>query len=105
MKKVIVITGGNSGLGKATAKILTKKNQVIILGRNEETVKVAAKNLKCAGLVCDVTDAEQIKKTIKEIVGKYKRIDCLVNCAGVYISGPLEENDPARIKDLFLVNS
>ncbi len=34
MKKVIVITGGNSGLGKATAEILSKHNTVVILGRN-----------------------------------------------------------------------
>ena len=104
-KKVIVITGGNSGLGKTTAKILAGKNQVVILGKNEKEVLKTSKELKCEGIICDVTNAKQLKNAFSEIVKKYKKIDCLINCAGVWIKGPIEKNDPEQIKNTILVNT
>lgn len=104
-KKVIVITGGNSGLGKATAKILSSQNYVVILGKNIKEVEKTAKELKCDGIICDVTDAEQIKNSFSQIIKKYKKIDCLINCAGVWIKGPIEENSPKEIKNALLVNT
>ncbi len=105
MKKVIVITGGNSGLGKETARLLSKKNTVVILGKNESTVNAAAKKFNGYGVICDVTDATSIRNAVSKILKKFKKIDCLVNCAGVYIRGPIEENDPAKIKENILVNT
>jgi len=105
MKQVIVITGGNSGLGKATAKILSKRNKVVILGRNEKEVSNTSKSMKCHGMVCDVASQEQVKYALQFILKKYKKIDCLINCAGVYLKGQLEDNDPEKIKDLILINT
>lgn len=104
-KKVIVITGGNSGLGKATAKILTSVNQVVILGKNVKEVEKTAKELKCDGIICDITDAPQVKKAFSQIIEKYKKVDCLINCAGVWIKGPIEQNSPEEIKNTILVNT
>jgi NAD(P)-dependent dehydrogenase (short-subunit alcohol dehydrogenase family) len=104
-KKVIVITGGNSGLGKATAKILTSKNKVIILGKNAKEVVKTSKELKCDGIICDVTDAQQVKNTFSQIVKKYQKVDCLINCAGVWIKGPIEQNSPEKIRNTILVNA
>ncbi|MEK7471128.1 MAG: SDR family oxidoreductase [Patescibacteria group bacterium] len=104
-KKVIVITGGNGGLGKATAKILSSQNYVVILGKNIKEVEKTAKELKCDGIICDVTDAEQIKNSFSQVIKKYKKIDCLINCAGVWIKGPIEENSPKEIKNALLVNT
>jgi NAD(P)-dependent dehydrogenase (short-subunit alcohol dehydrogenase family) len=104
-KKVIVITGGNSGLGKATAKILSGKNKVVILGRNEKEVLKTSKELKCDGIICDITDAEQVKNVFSQIIKKYKKVDCLINCAGVWIKGPIGENNPEEIKNAVLVNT
>lgn len=103
-KKVIVITGGNSGLGKATAKILSAKNHVVILGKNIKEVEKTAKELKCDGIICDVTDANQVKNVFSQVIKKYKKIDCLINCAGVWIKGPIEENSPEEIKKAVAVN-
>ncbi len=103
-KKVIVITGGNSGLGKAAAEILIQKNKVVILGRNKKEIVKTSKELKCEGFVCDITDAEQVKNVFLEIVNKYKKVDCLINCAGVWIKGPIEENKPEDIRNAVLVN-
>jgi len=105
MKKVIVITGGNSGLGKAAAKILTSNNKVVILGKNVKELSGTTKELKCDGIICDVTDAQQVESAFSQIVKKYKKVDCLINCAGVYIKGPIEENSPKDIRNTILVNT
>ena len=105
MKKVIVITGGNSGLGKATAKILASKNKVVILGKNIKEVEKTAKELKCDGIICDVTNIEQVQNAFEQIIKKHKKVDCLINCAGVWIKGPIEENSPEEIKNVILVNT
>ncbi|MDO8659359.1 MAG: SDR family oxidoreductase [Candidatus Parcubacteria bacterium] len=103
-KKVIVITGGNSGLGKATAKILAGKNKVVILGKNVKEVEKTAKELKCEGIICDITSAEQVKDVFSQIIKKYKKVDCLINCAGIWIKDKIEENKPEDIKNVVLVN-
>ncbi len=104
MKKIIVITGGNSGLGKATAKILSKQNKVVILGKNVKEVEKTAKELKCDGIICDIIDAEQVKNAFSQIIKKHKKIDCLINCAGIWIKGPVEENKPEEIQNTISVN-
>lgn len=105
MKKVIVITGGNSGLGKATAKILSPKNNVVILGKNTKEVMKVSKELKCDGMICDVIDEKQIQNAFSKIIKKYKKVDCLINCAGLWIKGPIDQNSPNRIRDTILVNT
>lgn len=104
-KKVIIITGGNSGLGKATAKILAGENQVVVLGKNSVEVKKTSDELKCEGIVCDVTDEKQVQDAFSFIVKKYKKVDCLINCAGVWIKGPIEKNTPAEIRNALLINT
>ena len=104
-KKVIVITGGNSGLGKETVKILSKENLIVILGKNSKEVSSVSKNFKCVGIVCDVTDQMQVKSAFIEIIKKYKKVDCLINCAGIWLQGPIDENNPMEIKNTILVNT
>jgi len=104
-KKVIVITGGNSGLGKATAEILAKDNDVVILGKNEKEVEQTVEELKCDGIICDITDEKQVQDAFSQIIKKYKKVDCLINCAGVWVKGPIEENTPKQIKNTILVNT
>ncbi len=104
-KKVIVITGGNSGLGKATAKLLSPENLVVILGKNSLEVEKTSKELKCEGIVCDVTDEKQVEPAFSLIIKKYKKVDCLINCAGIWIKGPIEENSPEQIRNALLINT
>ncbi|MDD5749552.1 MAG: SDR family oxidoreductase [Patescibacteria group bacterium] len=104
MKKVIAISGGTSGLGYATAKKLSPKNKVIILSPREAKLKRAARVLKCDYELCDVTDYQSIKTAIKNILKKHKRIDVLINNAGVWIEGELGNNKPEEIKRVIDVN-
>lgn len=104
MGKIIVITGGSDGLGKAIAKELSD-NQVIIVSKNEEKLISASKELDCDYRVCDVTDYNQVDKTINDIVQKYGRIDVLINNAGVWLAGDLTETDYDKISRCIDVNT
>ena len=104
MSKVIVITGGNDGLGYAIAKKLNNE-KVIIVSRNDEKLIKASKELNCDYRVCDVTDYKEVESTINDILDNYKKIDVLINNAGVWLAGDLEETDYERISQCIDVNT
>lgn len=103
-KRVVVITGGSSGMGYGLARELSECT-VVILARNVAELKKSAKELGVDYEVCDVTNATQIQKAVKSIIKKYGRIDVLVNNAGMYIDGPIEKDDPKRISQVIDVNT
>ncbi|MBU0534903.1 SDR family oxidoreductase [Patescibacteria group bacterium] len=105
MKKVILITGGSEGLGKEIARKLHMDNEVIIISNKKEELDVTANELRCGKYLCDITNVEQIKKVILEIERKYGKIDVLVNNAGVWVGGELDENNYDDIARVLLVNS
>lgn len=100
--KHVLITGGSHGLGKVTAKkLLDEGFQVTILGRDDERTRAVAEELGCRYVVADVSDAAQVKEAFKEAGD----VDVLINNAGLWVQGPLEENDPERIKQVMDVNA
>ena len=105
MNKVIVITGASDGLGKATAKLLSKDNTVIIVSRNEDKLISVSNELNCSYKVCDVTDYNQVQDTINSIVDEYGKIDVLINNAGVWLAGDLNDNDYESISKCIDVNT
>jgi NAD(P)-dependent dehydrogenase (short-subunit alcohol dehydrogenase family) len=90
MNKVAVITGAASGVGRACASRLAAAGwNVVLTGRNEESLKAAAALVKPAehGLtfVCTVGNLDQTKKLADFVLGKFGRIDLLVNAAGTNV--------------------
>lgn len=86
--KVAVITGGNSGIGYASAKELkTKGAQVVIAGRSAKKVEKAAAELGVTGLVADVSDVAAIGKLADQVADQFGKVDILFVNAGVYIPG------------------
>ncbi len=83
--KHVLVTGGGRGLGYFIArKCVEEGAEVLITGRNEETLKQASKELNCKYKQFDVTDVEHVGEfmdSAKELLGG--RIDCLVNNAGI----------------------
>jgi len=99
-KKVILITGGSQGLGRAIAENFHKGHHVVVLSNDVVSLEDTIKKLKCPGYFCDITNAEQVQYTISDIIKLFKRIDILINNAGIWTSGDLEEtsyNDIARV--------
>jgi NAD(P)-dependent dehydrogenase (short-subunit alcohol dehydrogenase family) len=101
--KVAVITGGNSGIGLATARELKQQGaRVIIIGRKPEAVAAAAREIggDTLGLVADVSrvaDLERVFQTIREKVG---HIDILFANAGVASFAPLAESTEELFDDM-----
>jgi len=92
--KICIITGANSGIGKATALGLAKMNAVVVmLCRSKDTGNIAQKeiisesgNKKVDLLLCDLSSHEQIRKFVSEFKQKYQNLHVLINNAGVMAS-------------------
>lgn len=88
--KNVIITGAANGVGKAIANIL-RDNHLILIDIDEENLKRIAKQINAKYYICDVSNDKEIVGTIKQIVENYETIDCLINCAGMWISGDLSK--------------
>lgn len=104
MKKTVIITGGTDGLGKEIAKALSLKHKVVIVSPTEGKLKIVAKELSCDYEICDVTKWDEIERSVKNIIKKHGRIDCLINNAAVWIQGELNDNSPEEIHKSVEVN-
>ena len=93
MKRVIVITGGSDGLGKSIAERLAQneENEVIILSNQQDKLTDAAIETNSDYQVCDVTNHLSVETAVNNILQKYKKIDVLINNAGVWLAGDLTE--------------
>jgi short-subunit dehydrogenase len=105
MKPVMCITGGAGCLGRGIAACFSQKYQVILLDIEQKVLSIIAEKLECDFQVCDVTSPESVDKAISYIHKKYHQIDCLINAAGIYIDGGIDENDPVLIKKVIEINS
>lgn len=82
--KVAIVTGGNSGIGYATAKeFVAQGATVVITGRNSEAVNKAASALNVVGLVSDQANLDAIDSLVKEIKERYGKVDILFINAGI----------------------
>ncbi|WP_209402931.1 SDR family NAD(P)-dependent oxidoreductase [Pseudozobellia sp. WGM2] len=88
--KSVLITGGNKGIGFATAKLLLQKGYYVYLGsRNTQNGAIAVEKLKSEGLThvayisIDITDNNSVKTVFKEIANKTDVLDILINNAGI----------------------
>lgn len=91
--KVAIITGGGSGIGKAIAQAFVREGaQVVISGRNQVKLQSAAKEIgpNCAPVACDVANLAEITSLVNATVEKFKRVDILLNNAGVLLPGTAE---------------
>ena len=87
--KVALVTGGNGGIGQGIARgLLECGAQVVIAGRNDAKNKAAVAELSKIGspvsaFVLDVTDDEQSRAAVQEVVRRYGKLNILVNNAGI----------------------
>ncbi|MCK8495240.1 SDR family oxidoreductase [Spirosoma sp. RP8] len=92
--KVAVITGGNSGIGLATAKLFSKEGaKVAITGRDEKTLQEAAAEISNSALAIkvDTLDLTTLDEAYQQIENKFGKIDVLVVNAGIFKGAPLTD--------------
>lgn len=101
MSKVVLITGGSSGIGKSVGEFLHSKGfKVYGTSRNPEKFRDSIFPL----LMLDVRDKKTIFATVNEIISKSGRLDVVINNAGIGITGALEEMPMEEIKNNFETN-
>jgi NAD(P)-dependent dehydrogenase (short-subunit alcohol dehydrogenase family) len=95
--KVAIVTGGGSGIGKGIAQGLVAEGaKTVVAARGSERLNNAVEELQAPGATVvairtDVTDEMQVEALFAETVGRFGRLDVLVNCAGAFDGGPLDE--------------
>jgi len=104
--KVVVITGGSKGLGKALADVLTQEGVKVIIGaRKKEELEKVASELGVDEFLSDVTKETEVESLAKHVLDKYGEIDIWINNAGVRIPhGPVEELNMERFRGMVEVN-
>lgn len=107
-EQVAIVTGAASGLGLAIAtKLHAEGAQVALFDLNEEQLEAATANLPGAGsFVIDLTKEDRVAKVVNSIVERRKRIDILVNSAGVTGATNIKshEVDTQNLRFVFEVN-
>jgi NAD(P)-dependent dehydrogenase (short-subunit alcohol dehydrogenase family) len=101
MSKVVLITGGSSGIGKAIGEFLHHKG-FTVYGTSRNPERIANSVFPLVQL--DVRNSESIYKAVSEVIQKSGRLDVVINNAGVGITGPLEEIPMQEIKNNFETN-
>ena len=101
MKKVVLITGASSGIGKSIATFLSEKEfKVYGTSRNPKDINKFPFEL----IALDVLDLDSINSAVNSIIKKEGRLDVLVNNAGMGITGPIEDTPTDKMKAVFDTN-
>ena len=91
--KVVVITGGSGGIGKAMAKAFLAEGakSIVLADLHEDAVKAAAAEIGCIGMVCDVTKEDDIISVVEQTLASEGQIDLFCSNAGAGGNGLLTE--------------
>jgi short-subunit dehydrogenase len=100
--KTILITGGTSGLGRALAERLSANPHFVVkvIGRDAEKLHQLTSTLTVETLLCDISDTQAVEACMSQI----SHLDCVINCASLWIQGKLEDNDLETTKHSIEVN-
>lgn len=102
MSKVILVTGGSAGIGRAVAAHLAQQGHTVY--GTSRTAEVEKTDEGFHILRMDVTDEPMVKQSIRRIIDKHGKLDVLVNNAGLGMAGPLENTSDAEAKAIFDTN-
>ncbi len=103
--KIVLVTGGTSGIGLAIAKMAKEKGaSVIVNARDEEKIEKVKAEFGFDAYKCDVSKEEDVLSLFSEIRKKYNKLDVLVNNAGFGNFAKLTEIDSKEFKDVHSTN-
>ena len=101
MSKVVLITGGSSGIGKSVGEFLSKKG-FIVYGTSRNPQKTENHPFKLVSL--DVNDTESILNAVSEVIKSEGKLDILINNAGMGITGSIEDTPTNEMRKVFDTN-
>jgi dehydrogenase/reductase SDR family protein 7B len=108
--KVVIITGGSSGIGKALAEAFgSRGSKILITGRNKTELdttvsELEKKGITISGFQSDVSREENNRKMAEEAMARFGRIDILVNNAGITMRALFEDVDLDVIRKVMEIN-
>jgi len=104
--KVVIITGGSSGIGRAAALRFARQGaKVVVTGRRAAPLEeMAAAHANITSLVADVAEPGDVARTIATAVDRWGRLDVLVNNAGAGALLPLRDATVRQMASIFAVN-
>jgi short-subunit dehydrogenase len=98
--KIVLLTGASGGLGQAIAQHLSSKGYIVYGTSRKKT----SKNKHYFPVQMDLTDSNSIKNAVQFVLEKEKKIDILINNAGIGITGSIEETNINDVKKVFETN-
>lgn len=107
---VTIITGGASGIGKATAHKFARQGAIVIIADLEHQLTAELKqeftpyDAEILLVACDISQADQRAHLVEEVMKKYKKVDILINNAGISKGGRFAELEPTDIERMISVN-
>lgn len=108
--KVVVITGGSSGIGYGLAQVFAEAgSKVVIVNKNKEKGEIAANSIKEQGgqavsIATDVVSKSEVKDMYKKVVDMFGRVDVVVNSAGIIIRKMSQEMSEEEWEEQINVN-
>lgn len=103
-KKVALVTGGGTGLGRATANALVRDGfTVAVCGRRADRLK-PKRSEKFHAYACDIADEASVKQTVKSVLADHGRLDVVVNNAGIMRAEKIGQIKRSTIDDLVKIN-
>jgi len=108
--KVSIVTGGSSGIGRVTALALAEEgSKVVIADVNLEQAKKIVEEISASGqeavaIEVDVTSKVEVQEMVNQVMEKYKKVDILINCAGILRFSSIEDLSEKDWNDILDVN-
>jgi NADP-dependent 3-hydroxy acid dehydrogenase YdfG len=104
--KVAIVTGGSSGIGLETSKLLSSSGcTVIMIGRDYPKLKKTSNTIENSHpFSCDVTDFNQVKDVVGKVISEFGRVDILVNNAGIYDQQAVVDLDMKKFEEMLKIN-
>lgn len=100
----IVITGGASGIGRATAELFMREGAAVAILDRGDDVAGTANRIGCAGIAADVADAGSVAAAIERAAAALGGLDGVVNAAGIFSSAGLADTTPGQFAQILAVN-
>ncbi len=109
-ERVILITGGGTGIGRATAIACAKEGmKVAVSGRRLEKLLAVVAEIEAVGgqglaVVCDVQDEKEVRGMFEQVLSKFEKLDVLFANAGYSLEADVCETESEQVKDIFETN-